>query len=57
MLSLLLANGADANAENCDRQTPLFEAAAAGHADAIRVLLDGHADPGDPLIPLQSILP
>ena len=46
MLSLLLANGADANSENCDGQTPLFEAAAAGHADAIRVLLDANVDIG-----------
>ncbi len=46
MLSLLLANGGDANAENCDGQTPLFEAANAGHADALQVLLDANADTG-----------
>ena len=48
LLSLLLAAGAELEAQNCDGQTPLFEAAAAGHAEAVRRLVQAHAEPGEP---------
>ena len=46
MCSLLLANGAHVDAENCDGQTALFEAAAADNLEAARVLLGAGADAG-----------
>jgi ankyrin repeat protein len=48
MLAALLAAGAGLEAQNCEGQTPLFEAAAAGHAEAVRWLMQAHADLGEP---------
>jgi ankyrin repeat protein len=47
MCGLLLANSARVDAENCDGQTALFEAAAAGNVNAAKVLLDAGANPGE----------
>lgn len=46
MLRLLLARGAQLEAQNRDGQTPLFEAAAEGHVEAVRALLLAGANTG-----------
>lgn len=45
-----LARGADVNAEDVNKLTPVYFAAAGGHADILRLLLDrgGNADAGTP---------
>jgi ankyrin repeat protein len=45
MVELLLAKGADVNAKSIKSQTPLHFAAAHGHTDAARMLLESGADP------------
>lgn len=45
-VELLIRTGASVHAQNCDGQTPLFEAAAAGHLEVAKVLLNHGADAG-----------
>jgi hypothetical protein len=44
MVGLLIENGADVNAVGGDRVTPLMQAAARGHAETVKLLLDAHPD-------------
>ena len=50
-VQLLLSSRASVHAQNCDRQTPLFEAAAAGHREAAELLLQSGADAGSDMPP------
>lgn len=44
VVELLIAKGADVNAEDISRQTPLHEAAIRGHEEMVRLLLAHGAD-------------
>ena len=44
IVSLLLENGADVNAEGGDKDTPLHDAAVNGHFEVARQLLEHGAD-------------
>ena len=45
-VQLLINSGVSVHAQNCDDQTPLFEAAAAGHVQAAMALLQNGSDAG-----------